>query len=80
VRVLHAAVVSQLGEIDILFNNFAIMGPMLGRNGNIEDLPLEAFEEVWRANTGGSFLLTQLAIPYMTRQQWGRVLFTSGCA
>jgi 3-oxoacyl-[acyl-carrier protein] reductase len=77
VRALHAAVVSQLGEVDVLFNNSGVTGPMLGRNGNIEDLPLEAFEETWRTNTGSSFLLTQLCIPYMVRQQWGRIVFCS---
>jgi NAD(P)-dependent dehydrogenase (short-subunit alcohol dehydrogenase family) len=56
-RALHADVVGALGPVDVLFVNHGIIGQMLGRAGNIEDLALGMFEHTWRANTVPAFLV-----------------------
>ncbi|KAI5118777.1 hypothetical protein M0805_005658 [Coniferiporia weirii] len=80
VRALHEAVVATLGHPDILFNNAGAGGKVIGPFGRIEDISPELFEETWRLNTGSHFLLTQLCIPHMAAQKYGRVVFNSSIA
>ncbi|KAF7416420.1 hypothetical protein PC9H_002686 [Pleurotus ostreatus] len=80
VRRLHADVVAQMGRPDILFNNAGITGPRIGPRGNIEDVSIEEFERTWTTNTGQAFLLTQLCVPHMAQQGFGRVIFCSSVA
>ncbi|KAJ7074650.1 NAD-binding protein [Mycena amicta] len=80
VRALYAAVVSALGHPDILFNNSGTTGTVVGKRGDIENVTLEDFEMTWKVNTGSSFLLTQLCIPHMVSQKYGRVVFCSSVA
>jgi NAD(P)-dependent dehydrogenase (short-subunit alcohol dehydrogenase family) len=56
-RALHADVVRTLGDVDVLFVNHGLIGHMLGRGGNIEDLDYAVFESTWRANTAPAFLV-----------------------
>jgi 3-oxoacyl-[acyl-carrier protein] reductase len=58
VRDLHARVVQQLGHPDILYNNAAMAGTMLGIKAKIEDVSMDEFERCWRANAGGAFLVS----------------------
>ena len=58
VRALHARVVEELGEADILYSNAAMAGTMLGINAKIEDSSVEEFERCWRVNAGGAFLVS----------------------
>ncbi|TDL24598.1 NAD-binding protein [Rickenella mellea] len=80
VRKLHADVVEKMGYPDILFNNSGVTGPMIGPKGNIQDITPEIFEETWRINTGSSFLLTQLCLPHMESEKYGRIIFCSSVA
>jgi 3-oxoacyl-[acyl-carrier protein] reductase len=57
VRDLHARVVQELGHPDILYNNAAMAGTMLGIKAKIEDVSMDEFERCWRANAGGAFLV-----------------------
>jgi 3-oxoacyl-[acyl-carrier protein] reductase len=41
---------------------------------------MDAFETTWRINTGSGILLTQLCLPHMEEQGWGRVIFCSSVA
>jgi NAD(P)-dependent dehydrogenase (short-subunit alcohol dehydrogenase family) len=56
-RALHTDVVRTLGDVDVLFVNHGLIGHMLGRGGNIEDLDYAVFESTWRANTAPAFLV-----------------------
>lgn len=78
-RTLHAAVVKELGHPTILFNN---AGLTLGKSGvkDISEISVEDFEMTWRANCGTAFLLTQLCLPSMVENGWGRVIFCSSVA
>ncbi|KAH9930890.1 3-oxoacyl-reductase [Fomitopsis serialis] len=79
-RRLYGEVVQTLGNPDVLFSNHGMAGPTIGPNGDIRDISPEVFEETWRTNTGTHFLLTQLCVPYMEEQKWGRVIYTSSVA
>ncbi|KAJ7485188.1 NAD-binding protein [Mycena galericulata] len=80
VRLMYAAVVETMGHPDILFNNAGTTGTVVGKRGDIESVTLEDFEQTWKVNTGSSFLLTQLCIPHMVAQKYGRVVFCSSVA
>jgi len=80
VRAMHAKVVEELGHPDILYSNAAMTGSALGIKAKIENASIEEFERCWRANTGGAFLLTQLCVPHMEKQGYGRIVFCSSIA
>lgn len=79
VRELHKLVVDKLGHPDILFNN---AGSNAGYNSvqNLAEVPIDAIEKTWRINTGSGILLTQLCLPHMEAQNWGRIIFDSSVA
>jgi len=79
VRALHAAVTDTYPHIDVLFNN---AGSALGHTGvaSLASVPIDVFEAAWRVNTGSAILLTQLCLPAMEAQGWGRVVFDSSVA
>ncbi|XMA11805.1 hypothetical protein WAI453_004596 [Rhynchosporium graminicola] len=78
VRSLHAEVVSSLGHPTILFNNAGLT--LQSGIKKITEISIEEFEHTWKANCGSAFLLTQLFLPEMERQGWGRVIFCSSMA
>ncbi|KAA1470816.1 putative short-chain dehydrogenase/reductase [Dentipellis sp. KUC8613] len=80
VRALHAAVVRELGHPDVLYNNAGLASHVVGIKGRITDVPVEEFENTWRVNAGSAFLLSQLCIPHMEQEGWGRVIFCSSVA
>ena len=79
VRQLHEKVVQEVGDVDVLFNN---AGANAGHKGvqNLADVPIDAFDLSYRINTGSGILLTQLCLPHMEKQGWGRVIFDSSVA
>ncbi|EIN04398.1 NAD(P)-binding protein [Punctularia strigosozonata HHB-11173 SS5] len=79
-RWLHAEVVRELGHPDILYNNSGMTGTRIGPRGDIGDMSVDEFERTWRTNTGTAYLLTQLCIPHMEEQKWGRIIFCSSVA
>lgn len=79
VRQLHQNITSQLGQIDILFCNAGSTGGHTGVT-NLADVPIDVFEQTWRINTGSAILLTQLCLPPMESQGWGRIIFCSSVA
>jgi 3-oxoacyl-[acyl-carrier protein] reductase len=79
IRSMHWSIVSHLGHPDVLYNN---AGANAGVNApaSLADVPMDAFETTWRINTGSGILLTQLCLPHMEEQGWGRVIFCSSVA
>lgn len=79
VRKLHEDVTDVFNKVDVLFNN---SGTTSGHQGvqNLADVPIDVFEQTWRMNTGSAILLTQLCLPDMERQGWGRIIFDSSVA
>lgn len=61
--------VARFGQIDILFNNAGIT-----RIGNVETLPVEEFDLVYRVNVRGPFLMMKYTVPVMLRQGKGSII------
>ncbi|KAF4622201.1 hypothetical protein D9613_009360 [Agrocybe pediades] len=80
VRKLHAQVVQEIGHPQILFNNAGLTNSVIGPQGDIQSVSVEEFEATWRVNTGSSYLLTQLCLPNMVENKYGRVVFCSSVA
>ena len=64
--------VSQAGRLDVLFNNAGMFGP----SGPIDEVPVEAFDDVVSVNIRGMFIAARLAFGQMRRQspQGGRII------
>ena len=60
------------GRLDVLFNNAGMFGPA----GPIDDIPLEAFDQVLAVNIRGMVIAARLAFGQMRRQsrQGGRII------
>jgi 3-hydroxybutyrate dehydrogenase len=65
---MHEAA-AQFGGVDILVNNAGIQ-----HVATIEDFPVERWDAVIAINLSSSFHTTRLALPYMQRQNWGRII------
>ncbi|PPQ93894.1 hypothetical protein CVT25_007807 [Psilocybe cyanescens] len=80
VRKLHADVVEQMGHPDVLFNNAGRTNSVIGMYGDIGSISIDEFEKTWRVNTASSYLLTQLCLPNMVQNKFGRIVFCSSVA
>ena len=69
------AVRRDLGEADVLLFNAGS-----GSWGDIEAITPEQFEQSWRVNALGSFLLSQAVIPAMKVKGSGAIVFTGATA
>ncbi len=56
-RKLCDEVVEVLGHPDILFSNHGVTGPRIGPEGDMQAVSAEAFEEIWRTNTGTGYVV-----------------------
>lgn len=72
VEALFAAVEERYGRIDLLFNNAGMGAPPLP----MDELPVEAWQQVVNVNLTGAFLCTRAAFGLMRRQQpqGGRII------
>ena len=81
VRGLMERVARQLGQIDVLVNNAAIV-PHLNWGGPgwplIRDMDLSFWDRVIQTNLGGSFLCTKHVLPYMERRRSGHIINLHG--
>lgn len=72
------ATIDAFGSIDILVNN-AVMWARPGVN--VEDMPLDEWQRVFRGNFEGTYAAIQAALPTMRANQWGRIVnLSSGVA
>ena len=79
VRALYTEAKRVVGDVDVLFNNAGADAGIKGP-ASLTDVPIDTFERAWRINTGSGILLTQLCLPYMEAQEWGRIIFDSSVA
>lgn len=70
------AVVEKFGQIDILINNAAIVGP----NANTWEYPPDAFAEVVHIGLVGTFYVSRTVIPHMIARDYGRIVNLSSVA
>ena len=69
---LVARVKSQLGSIDILVNNAAVM-----TDSSIAEMSDEMWDETIAVNISAVFKLTRACIPAMVENKWGRIISIS---
>jgi 3-oxoacyl-[acyl-carrier protein] reductase len=67
---IYAEIEHRFGKLDILVNNAGISGVRTP----LEEMPLSNWELTLRINLTGAFLMCRGAIPFMKRQEWGRVI------
>ncbi|MET3508532.1 oxidoreductase [Halalkalibacter oceani] len=68
-------IISEQGKIDVLFNNAGF-----GLFGSMEEVSLDDAKYQFDVNLFGLSRLTQLVVPYMRRQQSGKIINTSSVA
>ncbi len=75
---LVARTIDEYGRLDVLVNN---AGAPHGRDrGQIEDVPLAAWEAVMGINVRGVFLMTRAVVPHMKARGYGRIVSMSSVA
>ena len=77
IRALAAFVNQEVGRLDVLVNNAAVL---LGEGAGVLDVPEVAFEQSWRANALGPLLLTREVAPLLTKSDAARVVNVSSGA
>jgi len=65
-------VVNRYGRLDVLVNNAG--APQGKDRAEIEDVPLEAWEQLIGVNARGVFLTCRAAVPHMRKAKWGRII------
>lgn len=71
----HAAI-DAFGQIDILINNAAIVGP----NATTWEYPKGAFEDVVRIGLLGTYYVSRAVVPHMVKANYGRIVNLSSVA
>ena len=75
---LVARTIDAYGRLDILVNNAG--APHGQDRGQIEDVPLSAWEAVMGINVRGVFLMSRAAVPHMKARGYGRIVSMSSVA
>ena len=75
VETVFATVRAELGEIEVLVYNAGS-----GVWGNIEELSADDFEQSWRINTLGAFLVSKQVIASMKAKNSGSIIFIGATA
>ncbi len=66
IKAMIAAVAARFGQIDILVNNAALLGPEIARaDGNIEDMNTELWDRTFRINVRGTMIACREALPHL---------------
>jgi 3-oxoacyl-[acyl-carrier protein] reductase len=72
VNAMVAAVVAELGRIDVLINNAAIFASLEKRK--FEAIPMDEWDRVMRVNINGPLLCARAVAPVMRKAGWGRII------
>jgi NADP-dependent 3-hydroxy acid dehydrogenase YdfG len=69
VNAAFESILQQFSHIDILINNAG-----LGYFGNVEDLPLNEWDQMMQTNVYGMFYCTRLTVPVMKKNGFGHII------
>jgi 3-oxoacyl-[acyl-carrier protein] reductase len=69
VRAGTAAVLKEMGRVDVLVNNAGITRDALAMRMKLED-----WNKVIQINLTGAFLMSQSIVPAMLKERWGRII------
>ncbi|NKB59655.1 MAG: SDR family oxidoreductase [Alphaproteobacteria bacterium] len=75
---LVASTIEKFGRLDVLVNNAG--APHGQDRGQIEEVPLDAWEAVMAINIRGVFLMSRAAVPHMKARGYGRIVSLSSVA
>jgi 3-oxoacyl-[acyl-carrier protein] reductase len=73
-----AEAVDRHGRLDVLINNAG--APQQADFGEIDEIPVEAWDNLMAINVRGVFLMTRAAVPHMRASGWGRIVSISSIA
>lgn len=76
VEAATASVIGAFGQIDVLINNAAIVGP----NARTWEYPAQAFMDVVHIGLVGTFFVSRSVIPHMIARNYGRIVNLSSVA
>lgn len=79
IRQLHGSITRSMGQVDALFGN---AGSNQGATNvqNLTEISTETFQNTWKVNVESNILLSQLCLPHMQSQGYGRIILTSSLA
>jgi len=75
VETAFSSVRAEMGDVDVLVYNAGS-----GVWGNIEELSAQDFEQSWRINTMGAFLVAKQVIPQMKKNKHGSIIIIGATA
>jgi len=67
--------IEAFGRIDVLCNNAGVV-----HRGPVDEMPVDAWDEITAVNLRGPFLCTRAVLPHMKRQKYGRIVDVSSGA
>lgn len=66
IKAMVASVITHYGQLDVLINNAALLGPDIARrDGNIEDMDTELWDRTYRINVRGTMIACREALPHL---------------
>jgi len=68
-------IITDFGKVDILVNNAGVW-----KYGRIDEISLAQWEETMRINLTGAFLFVREVVPYMKKNEFGRIINISSTA
>ncbi len=68
------AIARRFGSIDVLVNNAIQWGSGENRSKAFEEMSMKQWQETVGINLFGTVKVTQLVVPFMRKQKWGRIV------
>jgi NAD(P)-dependent dehydrogenase (short-subunit alcohol dehydrogenase family) len=66
IKAMIAAVVAHYGQLDVLINNAALLGPEIAqRDGNVEAMDTDLWDRTYRVNVRGTMIACREALPHL---------------